>query len=65
MIVTLILVSIVLYAFYSYFTWHNGHWKKLGVPHVEPTFFLGNTPNVMLQKRNAYYDIQDIYKQVL
>lgn len=62
MFVTLLLISAVLYALYAYFTWNNDRWEKLGVPHAKPTFFLGNTPNVLLQKRNAYYDIQDIYK---
>lgn len=62
MIVSLILIAVVVSLIYAFFAWNNGHWQKLGIPHIPPTFFFGNTPSMMLQKRNAYYDIQDIYK---
>lgn len=61
MIASLILFTVVLSLFYTYIVWNNRYWKKRAMPHVPPSFFYGNTPNVLLQKRNSYYDIQDVY----
>lgn len=62
MIISLVLIFLTLALLYLYFTWHNNHWAKLRVPHIKPQIFVGNTPNGLLQKRNAYYDIQDVFE---
>lgn len=62
MILTLFLVAVIVSLLYLYFVWNNNYFKNLGVPHIPPSFFTGNAPNGLTQKRNAYYDVQDVYK---
>lgn len=61
MIFTLILLSAITALVYVYLTWHKDHFKNLGVPFVPPQLFFGNTPNAVLQKRNIYYDFEDVF----
>lgn len=62
MIFTLILIGVTIALVYLYLTWNNDYWKKRSIPHNPPLLFFGNSPNAVLQKRNAYYDVQDVYK---
>lgn len=62
MIFTLLLIAVVLFLVYVYLAWNKNHWKTLGLPHNPPEFFFGNSPNFMTQKRNGYYDVQDVFK---
>lgn len=62
MIFTLILIAVTIALIYLYLVWNNDHWKKHGIPHNPPQILFGNSPNALLQKRNAYYDVQDVYK---
>lgn len=64
MILTILLVGLCISLIYTYLVWNNNHWKKHGLPHNPPQVLFGNTPNTIMQKRNAYYDIQDVFKWV-
>lgn len=62
MFLSLFLGGVAVSLLYLYFVWNNNFWTRLNVPHDPPSLFVGNTPNGLLQKRNPYYDIQDVFK---
>lgn len=64
MFFSLLLCAAVAVLGYLYLLRIHSYWKKRGLPYLEPAFIVGNTPNAITQKRNPYYDIQDIYKWV-
>lgn len=62
MFVLLALVGLIIGLIYYYLVKDQDYWAKRGVPHLKPKFLFGNTPNAILQKRNFYYDLFDIYE---
>ncbi|SPP88745.1 probable cytochrome P450 28a5 [Drosophila guanche] len=46
---------------YLLMTWNFDHWRKRRVPGPKPKVPTGNYPNMYTMKRNAIYDINDIY----
>lgn len=63
-LLVILLLSAITALLYVYLTWHKDYFENLGVPYVKPTLFFGNTPNLVLQKRNAYYYIEEIFQCV-
>lgn len=59
---SIILIVVVIYLFYKYFTWHFEYWNDRGVPGPRPKFFFGNFKNSTLQKENIVVEIDRIYK---
>lgn len=62
MIVLIALLGLIGGLIYFYLAKDHDYWAKRGVPHLKPQFLLGNTPNAVKQKRNMYYDLEDIYE---
>lgn len=51
----------VLGAIYTFLVWDFNRWKKVGINGPKPKLLFGNLPNVLTQKRHAFYDYQKIY----
>ncbi|KAG5671161.1 hypothetical protein PVAND_001374 [Polypedilum vanderplanki] len=58
----LILISSIVYLFYRWFTSKYDYFIQRGLPAVKPKFPFGNTPAAYTQKRNFYYDLDEIYQ---
>jgi cytochrome P450 family 6 len=54
-------ISLVLYAVYKY---SFSHWKKKGVPYLQPSFPFGNIADAILQRKSSGLTFQDIYNKL-
>ncbi|XP_058821757.1 probable cytochrome P450 28a5 [Topomyia yanbarensis] len=46
---------------YLFLVWEFKRWKKIGVKGPKPQVLFGNVPSLLTQKRNVYYDLEEIY----
>jgi cytochrome P450 family 6 len=58
---TFLVISLVLYAVYKY---SYSHWKKKGVPYLQPSFPFGNIADAILQRKSTGLTFQDIYNKL-
>lgn len=63
-IVTLSLVVILLTALYHYIRYKQRFFERLGIPHLKPTFLVGNQGAVILRKRSIFEQVRWLYDQV-
>jgi len=56
-------LSAIFIALYLYFTRNFKFWKKLGIPYVNPTPFVGNLKECVFQKVNIGKHLQQIHEQ--
>ncbi|CRK97114.1 CLUMA_CG010454, isoform A [Clunio marinus] len=59
----IIAVVIILALVYYWYTLKYGYFSAQGIVAADPCFPLGNTPSMFTGKRNATYDIDDLYQQ--
>ena len=62
-LVLVVSLSAIFIALYLYFTRNFTFWKKLGIPYVTPTPFVGNLKECAFQKVNIGEHFQQIYEQ--
>jgi cytochrome P450 family 6 len=62
-LILVISLSAIFIALYLYFTRNFEFWKKLGIPYVKPTPFVGNLKECVFQKVNIGKQLQQIYEQ--
>lgn len=51
----------IIYLFYSFFTSSFNHWKDRGIPFIEPTVFVGNLKENLLNKKSIFEVQNGIY----
>lgn len=62
MLFYIFLIAAALYLFYRWYIADYDYFKKRNIAGPAPKFPYGNLPNAFTQKRNFYYDIDDIYQ---
>uniref|UniRef100_A0A1B0D094 Uncharacterized protein n=1 Tax=Phlebotomus papatasi TaxID=29031 RepID=A0A1B0D094_PHLPP len=48
---------------YFYLIRNHNYWAKRGIPGPKAAFVVGNLPGIFTQKRNAVYDMEEIYNK--
>uniref|UniRef100_A0AAT9UTJ8 Cytochrome P450 6PZ30 n=1 Tax=Maconellicoccus hirsutus TaxID=177089 RepID=A0AAT9UTJ8_MACHI len=61
--VILVLVSLTLYV-YWYLKKSFSFFKKLGIPHLKPSFLFGNITDVILMRKSMAEEYADLYKKL-
>lgn len=49
---------------YFYYRWVYGHWKRRGIPYIEPSFPFGNFENPVKRKRAIGYLFKDLHDEL-
>lgn len=60
---TLLALAALVGLIYLVLVWNFGYWRKRGIKEARAYPFFGSFPSQFTQKRNVYYDLDEIYKK--